>query len=311
MNKTNSKQRILIVDDHQIFYDAIQPEFESKGWICTCAEDSKDAIDKIKKAIRDNFPFDLVSVDLGLPPDPYGPEEGLKLVAELRQEDPLIEILVYTAQSGLNFSQILETLLPLRSSFIVFRRNYPRFSDIVKVALAGNVIISPIPARYLETLQVTTMSTEIMGSDIRKLSSNNLAKDHILRCFLSFRFSEPSISYAMKVKAFLEAQAIHVQTGQTYEPRGISSKMQDLLSMDFDFSILVVAEEGESFWTRDEVSQIRSFGKPVIPLVVAGSSFTSGIFGDLEWIEFPSGQISEVFIKLQQGIRYIRGASGK
>jgi len=72
-----------------------------------------------------------------------------------------------------------------------------------------------------------------------------------------------------------------------------------------DFGILVVTtDDGESFWTRDEINQLPP--GTLIPVVEEGAHFESGMFGDHEWIPFPPDHISEAFIGILEGIEYFR-----
>jgi len=71
--------------------------------------------------------------------------------------------------------------------------------------------------------------------------------------------------------------------------------------------VLIVTEEGESIWTRDEANRLWNEGKYVIVLVFKGALFTKGLQGDLEWIPFIEGHISDTFIKLLEGIQFIQG----
>jgi len=127
-----------------------------------------------------------------------------------------------------------------------------------------------------------------------------------ITCFLSYRFSDLGKSYASQIRRFLELLDIDVLSGEKYEPRSISEKVKNILSQNPDFVVLIIAQDGESLWTRDEIAELRVKGKPIIPLVVYGSEFAQGLFGDLEWIPFPKEHISDSFIRLLEGIRFIQ-----
>ena len=127
-----------------------------------------------------------------------------------------------------------------------------------------------------------------------------------LRCFLSYRFGPKANAYADGLRHFLELVGVEVITGDRFEPRSVSDKINELLSGDLDFGILIIAEGGESMWTRDEVNALWNDGKYVIVLVVEGEAFTPGLQADLEWIAFPDGHISEAYVKLLEGIKFIR-----
>ena len=132
-----------------------------------------------------------------------------------------------------------------------------------------------------------------------------------LRCFLSYRFADESRQYSNEVRQFLELNGIEVVSGDRFEPRSISEKISGILASDLDFGILIVTKEGESMWTRDEVNQLWSEEKFVIVLVEEGASFKPGLQGDIEWIQFLEGHVSDTFIKILEGISYIREKTGR
>jgi hypothetical protein len=70
-------------------------------------------------------------------------------------------------------------------------------------------------------------------------------------------------------------------------------------------AVVVIVIDDESFWTRDEIAIAKARGIPIVPLVASGTDFTSGIFGDLEWIRFEPDHIEQAFIGLLEAIRYI------
>lgn len=133
-----------------------------------------------------------------------------------------------------------------------------------------------------------------------------LRKPDKLRCFISYRFNEEAQNIIIDLKSFLELIGVEVITGYEYEPRKISDKVSDKLDDSIDLVVYLITKEGESFWTRDEIAS--GYGKKcyTIPILEKGMAFENGIFGNLEYIEFESGHIGDSFIRLLQGIRFIR-----
>lgn len=127
----------------------------------------------------------------------------------------------------------------------------------------------------------------------------------LLRCFLSFQFEPVSIGYSAEVKQVLELFGLEVITGQGYEPKRVSDKVRERLSGSIDLIILIEVAGKKSSWTRDEIARAQDPNVALIPLVEEGGSFDSGIFGDHEYISFPTGHISNSFVRLLEGIRYI------
>jgi hypothetical protein len=130
-------------------------------------------------------------------------------------------------------------------------------------------------------------------------------KKRKLRCFVSLRFDEESKKYFYILKEFLNLIDIEVESGLDYEPRRISDKVISKLESNIDFVIYLIIGD-ESYWTRDEIVVGTQMGYILIPLFIKGVKFTAGIFADLEYIEFEKDKIETSFIKILQGIRFIK-----
>ena len=127
-----------------------------------------------------------------------------------------------------------------------------------------------------------------------------------LRAFVSFRFGNPeNEATALVVQRFLELENVEVLTGKSYEPRPIHEKVADRLA-GLDFLVLLVGADGESAWTRDEISTARARGSVVIPIVTEGAKFEPGLFGDLEYITVAPGHIGDAMVPLLEALTYIR-----
>lgn len=136
-----------------------------------------------------------------------------------------------------------------------------------------------------------------------------LGPNRKLRCFLSYRFTSETEESARKVREFLSLLDIDIVTGNTYEPRAISHKVMDRLNDNLDFVILLIGNNGESFWTRDEIATANSKLLPLIPIVEEGAIFSPGLFGDLEQIPYSKGHIGDSFLKILEAIKYVRQKS--
>jgi len=205
----------------------------------------------------------------------------------------------------------------------VTRANYrAMYEDIKKTLNDPNLeTYAPSLPHFGTTLDDSTLRTQhqirilesgmqliaYLEAQLKQVPLSILPKTYPLRCFLSFRFSPQGKQYADEVRHFLELVGVEVVTGDRFEPRGISEKIGELLSAGTHFGILIITEDGESMWTRDEVNKLWSEGKYVIILVLEGASFSQGLKGDLEWITFAKGHISDAFTKILEGIRFIRG----
>ena len=127
-----------------------------------------------------------------------------------------------------------------------------------------------------------------------------------LKCFISFRFNERVEKYVFKLTRFLELLDIEVITGIDYQPKKVSDKVSNKLNDDIDFIVYLVTSEGESFWCRDELSTSYGKSRHIIPIVENGTSLANGILSDWEYISFDSEHIGDVFLRLLEGVKFIK-----
>lgn len=130
-----------------------------------------------------------------------------------------------------------------------------------------------------------------------------------LKTFLAYRFdSQETETAARDLQRFLDLLDVEVMSGRSYEPRSIRTKVEDRLS-GLDFLVLLIGPDGESPWTRDEINTARSKGVPVVPLVVQGATFATGLFGDVEFIPYAPGHIGDTFLSLLEAVVFVRRTS--
>jgi hypothetical protein len=127
-----------------------------------------------------------------------------------------------------------------------------------------------------------------------------------IRCFLSYRFDQKIETMVLRLQRFLTLLDVDVISGASYEPRRISDKVMERINQSIDCVILLIAESGESAWTRDEISYANSKGIPIIPIVEENTKFESGMLGDLEYLSYADGHIGDVYIGLLEAINYIK-----
>lgn len=85
--------RILVIDDEEGVRTQLRWGLSDRFEV-SVAEGSEDA----RKALQQGL-FDAVTLDLGLPPDPDGPTEGLRLLEEFLAHDPAIKVVVLTGNT--------------------------------------------------------------------------------------------------------------------------------------------------------------------------------------------------------------------
>lgn len=122
--------RVLIIDDHKLFAEAVGSVLASRGMtILGVATSGEEALAAIR---RD--PPDLVLVDLGLP-DARGVEVGRRIL----DENPDIKVLALT---GLKDPRAVgESIQAGFHGYLTKDTPIPRFVDSIEAALGGQVVI--------------------------------------------------------------------------------------------------------------------------------------------------------------------------
>ena len=89
-----NKEKILVVDDEEAIREVISTLLEAQGYACTVCSNGRLALDAFR---RDSF--DLVLSDIVMPE-----MDGLKLLAELRQDDPDVPVIMVTAMHDISIA---------------------------------------------------------------------------------------------------------------------------------------------------------------------------------------------------------------
>jgi len=82
---------LLITDDDELFANTLARQLTRKGYLCTIAHRTKQAITLVENTL-----FDAAITDLVMPED-----SGLKLVQALHEADPELPILVLTGYASI------------------------------------------------------------------------------------------------------------------------------------------------------------------------------------------------------------------
>jgi DNA-binding response OmpR family regulator len=83
--------KVLIIEDELALQESIQKYLEHQGYVCEAVGDFRTGIEKV-----DNFNYDCVVVDIGLP---YG--SGLDIVKELKDIESKSGIIIISAKNSL------------------------------------------------------------------------------------------------------------------------------------------------------------------------------------------------------------------
>jgi len=127
-----------------------------------------------------------------------------------------------------------------------------------------------------------------------------------LSTFVSFRFDEHSKSLAFELREFLDKVNVNFISGVGYEPRSVSEKVLEKLSNPLDLFIIIYSSTGESAWLNQEIGVAKGRNLPIIILVEEGADWNKGLLADNEYIEFQKGIISQTFIRLLEGVSFLR-----
>jgi DNA-binding NtrC family response regulator len=91
---TESKGRILLVEDDQVLRMMLRNVLESNHYCITESESRPDALEQVGR----NPEIAVAIVDLGLPPVEHTTLEGLALIRTLNSDHPHIKLIVLTGQ---------------------------------------------------------------------------------------------------------------------------------------------------------------------------------------------------------------------
>src|SRR5579871_6296026 len=89
-----NKEKILVVDDEEAIREVISTLLEAQGYQCTICANGRLALEAFRKDT-----FDLVLSDIVMPE-----MDGLKLLAELRQDDPDVPVIMVTAMHDISIA---------------------------------------------------------------------------------------------------------------------------------------------------------------------------------------------------------------
>lgn len=127
-----------------------------------------------------------------------------------------------------------------------------------------------------------------------------------ITCFISYRFTSKTKNSINELTRFLHLLDVDVTTGNRYEPRRISDKVQQRLRETYDFFIYVVSSEGDSTWMKQELGMAFMKELPIVILVDDSVTFEPGILGDWEYIPYHTEHIGDSFLPVIEALRYIK-----
>ncbi|PCI22012.1 MAG: two-component system response regulator [Piscirickettsiaceae bacterium] len=91
MKKVTDKQRLLIIDDDEVYCDVLQEAFEKRGFVTKVAHDAEQS-----KKLIEKFQPELAVVDLRLEQ-----ESGLHIIKLLKESDESTQVVMLTGYASI------------------------------------------------------------------------------------------------------------------------------------------------------------------------------------------------------------------
>lgn len=133
--------RALIVEDNAIFQEQLQGAVKKipRPSVVSCAYDGEDYR---ALADRDELPYDLALIDLGLPD-----MSGIDIIRDIRRRHPDTIILVISVISKQD--TVISAIRAGARGYILKGETQSAIAEAIQDVMAGNYPISPAIARYL------------------------------------------------------------------------------------------------------------------------------------------------------------------
>jgi DNA-binding NarL/FixJ family response regulator len=196
VSSDNGGGRILIVDDHKLFAEAIRSALEEAGVdvvdVATTAHETLIAVSRHEP--------DLVLMDLGLP-DANGFEVGQKLL----ERDPDVKVLIVTAVADPDL--VRDSVGAGFSGYVTKDTPIVQFVSSVRAALAGDVVLP----RSLARRAVGVRSPE--EEDARKRAAHLTEREREVLTHLTEGASSEDIAAALHIS--LNTVRTHIQNTLT------------------------------------------------------------------------------------------------
>jgi DNA-binding NarL/FixJ family response regulator len=159
--KSDTKARIVIVDDHPIMRMGLRQLLESSQLVEVCAE--AGSVSEAITVITAARPIDLVVIDISLPD-----RSGLELIRDLRTIDPDARSLVVSSHDEKVYAE--RVLRAGGRGYLMKDRAPEQIIAAVSQVLAGGIFLSPsMTSRMMEVLSGSKSASPISGLTDREL----------------------------------------------------------------------------------------------------------------------------------------------
>jgi len=138
-------KKILVAEDSDSFNIAVMEALNQLSLSATHAGYCDDALLKIRKAIQDEVPYDLLITDLSFMPDHREAKlaSGEDLIAKIRTIQPELEVIVFSVEDRSLQIQALFKKLGIGAYVFKGRESIPQLVQAIKAVSGGKSYISP------------------------------------------------------------------------------------------------------------------------------------------------------------------------
>ena len=120
--------------------------------------------------------------------------------------------------------------------------------------------------------------------------------------FLAHSFDDSGRSYAYQLTRFLSLLGFEIATGEGFSPERVSAKVKRRLASQ-ELVVAILSERLDFTWLIQEMAGASFIEKPLFVLVEEGVDFKPAVLGDLEYIGFAKGKITDCFTPVLEGLR--------
>jgi DNA-binding NarL/FixJ family response regulator len=188
-------KKVLIIDDHDdINKSVLGLLMQHKVKTIVSAQYCDDAYLKLKRAIIDNEPFDLLITDLSFKKDHRDSSicSGEDLIVKLREQNNDIPIIVYSMKDQLQRVRLLVNTYKINAYVCKDRKGSKELSEAIEAVYNNTLFLSPQIANALSPktdLEITNYDIELA-----KQLSMGLDQKEISRYFIKNNISPGSVS---------------------------------------------------------------------------------------------------------------------
>lgn len=155
---------------------------------------------------------------------------------------------------------------------------------------------------YSDSLNYCEKTIVIMEQKLGLTPKERVVKKD--KIWIGYPFNKQGEDYKGDLEEFFSLFDFKVITGKKYSGESVKDKVRRRIkSQDLVVQIWSKKEDDDYTWIRDEGVGASFLEKPLIILKEEGLEINTGILGDIEYITFPEGHISEAFIQLIYGLR--------